>query len=428
MDVHIVRLPKSQVTLTIEVTPEELRPALQQAVQEISREVEIAGFRPGKAPYDIVVKRVGEMRVYQHAAEFAVADSFPGAVKQEKLTTVGQPEISVQKLAPGNPFVYTATVSVIPEIKLGNYKKIKVEKKTPKVDKKDVAEALHNIQKMHGTEARVQRAATRGDKVEVNLQIFRDSVPIDGGQAKNPPVIIGESNFIPGFEDHLINMKENEKKEFTLTFPKNYHQKDLASKDALFKVAVTAVYNITLPPIDDEFAKTVANLPTLDELKKRVEQNIKEEKKHREQQRYERALLEEIIGKSEFGELPVFLVNNELDRMSHELRHDVERRGMKYDNYLSSIKKTEESLRQEFLPEAEKRIKSALILREIGQKEGIEVTNEEIDRIITEEEKHLADQPEALKNLQTAGYRDYLRTITHNQKVITAIDTLTNNT
>ena len=428
MDVHIVRLPKSQVTLTIEVTPEELRPALQQAVQEISREVEIAGFRPGKAPYDIVVKRVGEMRVYQHAAEFAVADSFPGAVKQEKLTTVGQPEISVQKLAPGNPFVYTATVSVIPEIKLGNYKKIKVEKKTPQVDKKDVEETLHNIQKMHGTEARVQRAATRGDKVEVNLQIFRDSVPIDGGQAKNHPVIIGESNFIPGFEDHLINMKENEKKEFTLTFPKNYHQKDLASKDALFKVAVTAVYNITLPPIDDEFAKTVANLPTLDELKKRVEQNIKEEKKHREQQRYERALLEEVIGKSEFGELPVFLVNNELDRMSHELRHDVERRGMKYDNYLSSIKKTEESLRQEFLPEAEKRIKSALILREIGQKEGIEVTNEEIDRIITEEEKHLADQPEALKNLKTAGYRDYLRTITHNHKLITTINTLTNNT
>ncbi|MFC1687223.1 trigger factor [Patescibacteria group bacterium] len=422
MQISRKELPKNQLELTIEVPVEALQKYLTKAAEDISKEITIEGFRPGKAPYDLVEKQVGAMRIYQHAAELTVQDTYPKAVLEHKLETIGNPKIELKKIAPGNPFVYTAIVSLLPTITLGDYTKFKEKKKDVHVEQKDVDETVNNIRRMYAKEERVQRKAEKGDKVEIDLSVFRDKVPMDGGEAKNQPVMIGEEKFIPGFEDHLIGMSENEKKEFTLKFPKEYHQKTLAGKEALFKVAVKGVYKIDLPALDDAFVKMVGKFETVDDMRRQVEKNIHDEKNEKEQQRFELALLEAVIARSTFGELPDMLVQNELNRMVEELKADIERRSMKFEDYLSSIKKTEDELRQGMTEQAEKRIKSALVMREISKKENITASPEEIEQQVAREKENYKDQPDVIKKIDSKEYKEYLTTIQGNKKVLKLLE------
>lgn len=415
-------LPKNELELTIEVPVEELHKYLTKAAEDISKEITIEGFRPGKAPYDLVEKQVGAMRIYQHAAELTVQDTFPKAIQEHKLETIGNPKIELKKIAPGNPFIYTAIVALMPTIELGEYKKFKEKKKDIHVEQKDVDETVNNIRRMYAKEERVQRKAEKGDKVEIDLSVFRDKVPMDGGEAKSQPVMIGEEKFIPGFEDHLIGMSENEKKEFTLKFPREYYQKSLAGKEALFKVAVKGVYKIDLPALDDAFVKMVGKFESVDDMRKQIEKNIFDEKNEKEQQRFELSLLETVISRSTFGELPDMLVQNELNRMVEELKADIKQRGMKLEDYLSSIKQTEEALRQGMTEQAEKRIKSALAMREISKKENITVSPEEIEVIVSREKENYKDQPDVIKKIDSIEYKEYLTTIQDNKKVLKLLE------
>ncbi|MFA6908741.1 MAG: trigger factor [Patescibacteria group bacterium] len=422
MNISLKNLPKSQVELTIEIADVEMGPHLSRAAQDISTELNIAGFRPGKAPYELVEKRVGAMRILQQAAEYAVQATFPEAIRTHKLITIGSPKIDIDKIAPGNPFVYRAVVALLPETKLGSYRSLKAKRKPVVVEPKDVDETIDNIRRMYGKEKPVERKARKGDKVEIDLDIFRDNVPIDGGAAKNHPVIIGESRFIPGFEEHLINMAKDEKKEFKLTFPKDYHQKNLADKEVQFKVTVKGVHEIELPPLDDAFAALVAQAEKMEDLRKRIEENVRMEKMEKEQQRLQLALLDEVIDGSKFGDIPESLLHNELDRMIHELKEDVEHRGMKFEDYLSSIKKNEEELRQGMVESAEHRIKSALAIRAISEENKIEVSENEITEEIKLEKERHAGHTHDMKTLDTPAYRDYLRTILTNRKVLTLLE------
>ncbi len=408
--------------LTIELSHDRLQKYLSRAAEDISRELNIPGFRPGKAPYELVEKRVGAQRILQHAAEYAVQDSYPEAIMQLKLITIGSPKIELRKLAPGNPLVYSATVALLPEITLGDYTKFKEKKKTVAIEPKEVDETISNIRRMYGKEKRVNRRARKGDKVEIDLAIFRDKVPIDGGETKNHPVVIGESKFIPGFEEKLIEMGENEKKQFALTFPGNYHNKNLADKEATFHVTVKGVYEIELSPLDDAFAKTVANLEKMEDLRKRIEDNIRTEKTEREQQRFELALLDEVIGRSKFGDIPDMLMQNELDRMIHELKSDIEHRGMKFEDYLQSLKKTEEAVRQGLVESAERRIRGALVIREITLREKITVSAQEIADELKREKMLHAGHDHDMSTLESDGYKDYLRTTLTNKKVLRKLE------
>ncbi len=417
MKVAKKELPKNQVELTIELSVEEFQPYLDQAVATISRETSIAGFRPGKAPYQVVAKQVGLMRIHQNAAEAAVQKSFVQAVEEQKIYTIGAPKISVQKIAPNNPFVYQATVALLPKVTLGDYKSISAEKREVAVEDKDVEATVENLRKMFGKEKKVLRPAKQGDKVEVDMDVFMDKVPIDGGKAKQQTITIGEGAFIPGFEEQLIGMNAGETREFTISFPKEYHRKDLAGKPAEFKVTVHTVFEIELPALDDAFAKQAGKFENLDALKSQIKQNIKQEKAMKEEQRWELAVIDKLIKSATFGEIPDILVNSELDKMIHELEHQVNKQGMKFDDYLKSIKKSVDDLKLEFTNQAIRRVKTALALREIANQEKISVSDQEAKEKIEQQKKMYQQQPEMQKQLDSPDYHDYVKNMLRSQKV-----------
>jgi trigger factor len=417
MKADIRKLPKNQVELTIEVSSEELQPYVIQAAADLAREMKIPGFRPGKAPYDVVKQRLGEMKIYQEAAEKAVAVTYGRAVIENKLVTIGSPEISLEKIAPGNPMIFKATVALLPQVTLGDYKKIKADKRAVTVGQKDVDETIINLQRMFGKEKRVQRPARKGDKVEVDFNTYVDKIAIDGGESKNHPVMIGEGNFIPGFEDDLIGISEGQTKEFELKFPKEYHRKDLAGRPVSFRVKAHNVMEIELPPLDDAFAKQVGQFEKFDDLRQQIEANIHEERATKEQQRWEMAIIEEVVKKSSFEEIPEIVIESELHKMLHELEHEVTEQGMKFEDYLSSIKKTREDLEKEFRPRAIKRIQTALVLRAIADQEKITVADHEIHREIENQKKKYHDHAEVMKQIDSEEYHDYLKNVMRSRKV-----------
>jgi trigger factor len=417
MNVTLNKLPKNQVELTIELTQEELKSHIQQAVAEISKEITIAGFRPGKAPYEIVEKQVGAIKIYQQAAEKAIQKTYPQAIIENKLLTVGPPKIAVEKIAPNNPFVYKATASLLPSVKLGDYKKIKEGRREVKVEAKEIDGTLQNLRKMFGKEKRVSRSVQKGDKVEIDMNTYVDKVPIDGGKSENHPITVGEGHFIPGFEDNLIGLIEGQTKEFQLKFPKEYHQKNLAGKPVDFKVKVKSVFEIEKPDLDDNFAKTAGKFEKLDDLRRQIEKNIHQEKTTKEQQRWELAVIEQIINKSSFDEIPDVLIESELHKMLHELEHEVTGQGMKFEDYLSSIKKSKEDLQKEFQPRAVKRVKTAFVIRKIAKEENITVSDEEIDKEVERNKQQYQNNPEVLKQISRDEYKNYLKSVLRSQKV-----------
>ena len=219
---------KSEVLLEIEVSTDEARPFLEKAAARVSKNTKIEGFRPGKAPYHIVKQKVGEMNIYQEALDNIVSHFYIEAVKQEDLDAVGQPKIEMEKVAPGNPIAFKATVSLMPEIKLGDYKNIKVEKKEIKVEDNEIDKSINDLKKMQVKEVLVAREAQKGDRVEVDFEVSLDKVVIEGGQGKKYPIVLGEGQMIPGFEEQIEGLKKNEEREFKLKFPTEYQNKMVA--------------------------------------------------------------------------------------------------------------------------------------------------------------------------------------------------------
>ncbi|MFH1367066.1 MAG: trigger factor [Patescibacteria group bacterium] len=418
MKVEVKKLPKSQAEMTIEVSVFELQPFLTNTAGQMSKEMNFPGFRPGKAPYDMVKEKVGEAAIYQEAAEDVIRKTYPKAVIEQNLPAVGQPNITLEKLAPGNPMVYKAQVSLLPNIELGDYKKPKAKRKAIKVEQKEIDKAIKDLQKMYGKEIRVERNAAKGDKVEIDFDVFLDNVPLEGGASKNHPLVIGEGNFIPGFEENLVGMAKEQVKEFKIRFPKDYHKNDLANRLAEFKVKMLAVYKIELPGLNDEWAKMAGKFENFAELQKHFSQDLEKKKEGQADQIFEMEILDDIISKSKFEEIPELLMDSELDKMIKELEHDIMSQGMKFEDYLKAVKKTPEDLKKEFTPTAEKRIKTALIIRHIAKEEKIQVTPQEIEAEIKKTKETYKSQPEIAKQLDSPEYKMYLSNVLASKKVM----------
>ena len=425
MNVTKNELPKSQVELVIELSVDELKPYLDEAAKEISKSKNIQGFRPGKAPFDMIVKEVGEMTVYQTAGNFAVEGTVFKAIEQEDLEIIDQPSIEVQKLAPNNPFTYKATISLMPEMTIADYDKISVKpaKETP-IEEKDIEKVLTDLQKMRSSEVLADKKAEKGDSVELNFDTSVDNVPIEGGKAEKHKLEVGSGQMIPGFEDNVEGLKAGEEKEFELAFPKEYHAKHLAGKKALFKIKVTSVFTKELPEINDEFAKALG-LKDVEGLKGQIKTNIQAEKDNKEKQRIELELIEKLIDESKFSDLPESLINQETHKMIHEMQDNIARQGMKFEDYLANMKKTEADLRLDFTPDAIKRVKTALLIRSIAIKEDVKVEDKDVE---AEKEKALASyklnpafapQLEELeKNIKTPQATQYFKNLLTNRKTM----------
>ncbi|MBI4811920.1 trigger factor [Candidatus Falkowbacteria bacterium] len=413
-------LPKSQLELTVELMVEEFKPYIEKGAEAVAREIKIEGFRPGKAPYEIVKAKVGEMTILEEAARLAINKTIDQAIREnlDGKEAVGQPQVNITKLAPSNPLEYKIVLAILPEIKLGDYKNLKIEKSADAfASDEEVEKMIHDLREMRVKEIIVDREIKEGDKAIIDIQIFLDKVPVEGGQGKGAAVVVGKNYIIPGFDKNLINARKGEIKEFSLPYPTDYHLANLVGKVTEFKVEIKEVYERQLPALDDEFAASFS-AKKIDELKHNIKHSLEAEKKQQAEQRAEIEMLDKILAKTKFGDIAEILVNHEADPMLHELEHDVTAHGGKFDDYLAAIKKTRDQLILDLLPQAVKRVKTALVIREIATREKIEVSEKEVEEKVEELLKQYRGYAKVEERVKEPGYKSYLRNILTNRKVI----------
>lgn len=377
----IKRLPKSEIELTINVSAEELEKHRQKALEELSHEVKVKGFRPGKVPPEVVKQHVDEHHIEMHTQELAIRRSYADAVVAEKLQVISRPQIKIES---NDPFTYKATVAIMPEVEIKDYKAIKVPLKEVKVEDKDIEEVIAEFIKYGTTYEPIERAAEKGDRVEINFEGFDEKgTSVPHTKSANHPVIIGENTLIPGFEDELVGLKKDDKKEFHITFPADYHQEDFRKKKLKFKVEMKGVNAKKEPKFDEELIeKMTGKKEKVDDFRARVREDLQKRRETENRQKRENEYIEELIKRTKV-EIPDSLIEEELDYIIEDIKEDLTRRGIQFETYLQSSKTTIEDMRKKYRPEAEKRIKARLALQHILQEEKIEVSADELTAELT---------------------------------------------
>ncbi|MBU0646861.1 trigger factor [Patescibacteria group bacterium] len=418
MNIQKKDLGKSQVELTVELSVEEFQQYINRGVIKISQEVKIEGFRPGKASYEILKSKVGEMAILEEAARIAINKTIDQAIKgQITEQLVGQPQIDITKLAPNNPLEYKAVITILPDVELGDYKNAKVELAKSKVEDEEVKKIINHLQETRCVEKISEEVIKLGDKVIVNIEMFIDKVPVEGGQGKGTAVIIGKDYVVPGFGNKLIGAQRNDVREFSLPYPNDFYQAHLAGKLVDFRAKVEEIYQRELPEVDGEFAKTFG-LSSVFELEENIKKSILVEKEQEEEQKTEKIMMEKIISQAKFGDLPELLINHEAEVMMSELEYGVTSQGGKFDDYLSHLKKTKNQLMLEILPDAIKRVKVSLVIRAIAHKEKIIATDKEIEVEVEKLLKQYGTKDDIRERINSQAYKDYLVNNLAGKKVI----------
>jgi trigger factor len=422
----IRKLPKSQVEIKVSVPATELEKFLDMAAEDLGKELKISGFRPGKAPRKIVEQKIGTEKVLAHAAEKAVKKSFVDSVVKNKIEAVGEPQITITKIAPGNDLEYKAVVAIMPKITLGNYRKQVQSVPKPKLEEikpEEIQKELEYLRKSRAKLVTVSREAKKGDLVEIDFEVLVDGKEIEGGKSKSHPLTIGEGYFIPGFEEYLVGMKEKDEKEFSLDFPKDYHKKELAGKPAKFKVAMKLVQKKELPEIGDEFAKSLGSFESLEKLRSSIKEGLEIEKKKKDETKWQNDVIEKIT--SECGvEIPDVLLSAELDKMLAEFEQNIAGMGMNLNQYLESVKKTRDELKKDWSDSAEKRIKAALALSEIASLENISPESKEIEEQMNKTLALFKNQGDLEKNVDMERLYNYVKSTLTNEKVLKFLESL----
>jgi len=415
----IEKLSGSKVKLQFTVTPEEAQPYIDEAVKALSASKPIAGFRPGKAPYAEVIKAFGEMTIWESALERIVRASYMRAILDHDLDTVGSPEIQVDKLTPGADIQFTVTAPIAPTVeKIADYEKERVDFQSRTIEEKEIDAALSDLQKMQRKEVASTEPATKEDLVVIDLDMKRDHVALEDGAAKGYRVYLAEEHYIPGFAEKLIGIKEGEERTFTLPFPEGHFQKHLAGKDVDFTVKAAQIYKLEFPARDDAFAKSLGQ-ENMGALRNIIKENLSLEEEARSKEKSEIKLLEELVDETTFSEIPELLINEEVRKMLNELEHTITERGMKFEEYLMSIKKTMDELRLEFVPQAMRRIRAATLIKEIAKREKTAVTDAEVDMEVDHILQGIPEKDtETRKRVISPEYREYLAIMMRNQKAI----------
>lgn len=434
MTYTIIKFPKSEVEIRVKLEADEMKDFQTVALTEVVRSVEIEGFRKGKAPVDIVRKKMGDAKLRERASILAVEKTYHRVIKElaakeeENFEPIGSPKVEVAKVAAGGALEYTARVAILPEIALPDYKNIaksiNAEKPTPAVAEEEIEKALLWLRNSRASLITVARPAQKKDVVEIDFEASLAGVALENGKSQNHPLVIGEGEFMPGFEDELIGMKTDEEKKFSIEAPKDYIEPALAGKKLDFTVRVKLVQEKRLPELSDEFARGLGKFDNLEDLKKNIREGLAAEKEEKE--RSERRIkIAETVADKISAELPDLLVNRELDKMAGELRSNIEKRGLQWPDYLGHIKKTEEDLRKDWAKDAVRRVKIALVLRKIGQAEKIEPTKEEVQETTTETVSRLGINEGEFKKIDRAAFLEYNATIARNEKVFKFLENLT---
>lgn len=417
MTVTVIDRKPSAVQLRIEIPWEEMLPHAEIAARRLSKTKSVNGFRAGNAPYWAAARDLGAMTVLQETLSDAIPATLGAALTQEKLETVGEPSIQVEMLALDNPTIYTASVLLLPEVTVGDISNIPCKPQSTSVAAEDVDHVMEELRTMQATEQSVDRPAGSTDAVTIDLTMNLGGVPVEGGSATGNVVYLDRTHYIVGFPEQLVGMKKGQEKKFQLEFPKEHFQKHLAGKMIDFAVTMMDVRQRLLPEPNDALALRVGQ-PSLEKLRERIHTNLATEKEQKEADRAEQELLRCVLEKTRLSEIPDFLVTREAQRMVIELEESVSRDGGVFNDYLRHIGKTRPQLLLDFAPKALERVKVALLLRHLGKQEGINASDEEVERDIAQAKTLYAKNPDIIEALDREHVREQVRLQLRNKKVI----------
>ena len=380
MSVQVEKLENNMAKLTIEVAAEELDKAIEKVYQKQKNSISVPGFRKGKVPRAMVEKMYGAAIFYEDAANELIPEAYEKAYDECGEDIVSSPKIDVIQIEKGKPFIFTAEVALKPEVKLGKYKGVKVDKVDVTVSDEDVAKEIDAERERNARSISVtDRAVKDGDQTVIDFEGFKDGVAFEGGKGENYPLTIGSGAFIPGFEEQLIGKNIGEEVEVNVTFPEQYQAEELAGQPAVFKVTVKEIKEKQLPELDDEFAAEVSEFDTLAEYKEDVKKNLTEKREKDAKNAKEDAVIEAIIEDAKM-DIPDAMVETTQRQMIQEFAQNIQMQGLSLEQYFQFTGLTAEAMLEQVKPQAEKRIKSRLVLEAIVKAENITATEEDFDK------------------------------------------------
>ena len=378
----------SVVALTIEITKAEFEAAKDKAFKKTGKNITVPGFRKGKAPRKMIEKLYGEGVFFEEAFNIIYTDAMEMAVEKSGIKPVGRADVDLGDPAEEGGLTIIAKVPVEPEVELGEYKGIEVEKETVKVLQADVKAELNRMAQRNARTETVERKAKKNDTVDIDFEGFVDGVPFEGGKAEHHELTLGSGAFIPGFEDQLIGCKAGDEKDVVVTFPEEYHAKELAGKEATFKCKVHKVEETILPEIDDEFAKDVSDTcETLDDLKKEITERLKAERQEAADNAFEEKVLDAVIDGMK-ADIPAAMIDAQVDTIVQDFGYRLQMQGMGLEQYLKMTGTEMGAFRAMFKDQAERQVKTRLALQKVVELEGITVSDKELE----EEYAKMAEQ------------------------------------
>ena len=421
MSLQVEKLEKNMAKLTIEVPAEEFDAAIKNAYNKNKNKFSIPGFRKGKAPLAMLEKMYGAGIFYEDAANEVIDASYPKAAEESKEEIVSTPEIKVTQIEKGKAFIYEATVALKPEVTLGEYKGVEVKKAEAVVTDEDVENELTAARKKNGRLIDVEDGTIEdGDNTIIDFTGYIDDKTFDGGAGTDYPLVIGSHSFIEGFEDQLIGKKKGETCDVNVTFPAEYHADELAGKPAKFVVTIKEVKRNELPELNDEFASEVSDFDTLDEYKADIRKKLQEKKEQDAKVENENNVIEKVVENAQM-ELPQPMVDTQAREMVENYARRLQSQGLNINDYMKYTGMTPEKLMEQMRPEAEKRIKTRLVLEIVVEVENVEVSDEKLDEQINEIAASYKLEGAKLKEMMGEREKEQIR---EDLKVQAAIDLL----
>ena len=382
MSVQVEKLEKNMAKLTIEVSSEEFENAIAKAYKKNKNKISMPGFRKGKAPRAMIEKMYGKGIFYEDAANSIIPDAYADAAKESELEIVAQPEIDVTQIESGKPFIFTATVALKPEVTLGEYKGIEVEKKDVEVTDEEVEAEINKVRESNARMLDIDDRATQdGDTVLIDFDGYVDGKQFEGGKADDYSLVLGSHSFIDNFEEQLVGKNIGDDVEVNVTFPENYQAEELQGKPAVFKVKIKEIKVKELPELDDDFAQDVSNFDTIAEYKEDLKKKLTENKEEALKREREEAVIGKIIENAQM-DIPEQMVDAQTRQMTQEFAQRLSSQGLSIDQYMQFTGLTPQKMIEELKPQALKRIQSRLVLEAVVAAENIETTEEELDKEI----------------------------------------------
>lgn len=382
MSVQVEKLEKNMAKLTIEVSSEEFENAIAKAYKKNKNKISMPGFRKGKAPRAMIEKMYGKGIFYEDAANSIIPDAYADAAKESELEIVAQPEIDVTQIESGKPFIFTATVVLKPEVTLGEYKGIEVEKKEVEVTDEEVEAEINKVRESNARMLDIDDRATQdGDTVLIDFDGYVDGKQFEGGKADDYSLVLGSHSFIDNFEEQLVGKNIGDDVEVNVTFPENYQAEELQGKPAVFKVKIKEIKVKELPELDDDFAQDVSNFDTIAEYKEDLKKKLTENKEEALKREREEAVIGKIIENAQM-DIPEQMVDAQTRQMTQEFAQRLSSQGLSIDQYMQFTGLTPQKMIEELKPQALKRIQSRLVLEAVVAAENIETTEEELDKEI----------------------------------------------